>query len=37
VGLGLGVSSVTGMLTVVICVDAALVLVLLALRPRTQG
>ncbi len=37
VGLGLSVSSISGMLTVVICVDAALVLVLLALRPRTQG
>jgi O-antigen/teichoic acid export membrane protein len=37
VGLGLTVSSITGMLTVVICVDAALVLMLVVLQPRTRG
>jgi O-antigen/teichoic acid export membrane protein len=37
VGFGLTVSSITGMLTVVIAVDAALVLVLLALQPRRPG
>ena len=37
VGLGLTVSSITGMLTVVICVDAALVLMLVALQPRTAA
>jgi O-antigen/teichoic acid export membrane protein len=37
VGLGLTVSSINGMLTVVLAVDAALVLVLLALQPRRAG
>jgi len=37
VGFGLTVSSITGILTVVIAVDATLVVVLLALQPRRPG